>query len=482
MLSSIIAGEKIKEGRKITVINPSNGKPEFEVLGVSSVEEVKEAIDVAEESFEKFSKKAIKDRAKIAKRVAEELRKRIEEFSQVLAKEAGKPIRDARVEVLRAASVFEVAAEEVKLLLEGSVHRVDAYDYPPGNENRMVLELKEPLGVVAAILPFNFPLNSFAHKVAPNLVVGNAVIVKPSSLTPVSAIKLGELLYESGLDKGALSVVVGDSKLIGDELTSNEKVAGITFTGSTEVGMSIARKAFSKRLMMEMGGSDPFIIFEDADLDKAVRDAVRARFEHAGQNCNAGKRFIVHEKVYDSFIQKFVELAKKLVVGDALSETTDVGPVINEEAVEKSESFVEDALAKGAKVLAGGRRIQREGFFFEPTVLKDAPLDSKPMKEEAFFPVAPFYKFKTAEEAIEVANSTVYGLQASIYTKDLRLAIKLSKELKFGGLMINETTRLRWDALPFGGVKMSGLGEREGVRATALYFTEKKILDIGDVF
>jgi succinyl-CoA reductase len=213
--------------------------------------------------------------------------------------EAGKPIRDARVEISRAVSLFRIAAEEARMVLEGKVHRVDAYEYPPGNENRIVMEVREPIGVVGAILPFNFPANSFAHKVAPNIAVGNTVVVKPASATPISALELASILYRAGLPKGVLSVLPGPASIVGDEIVSNRKVHGITFTGSTATGVSIASKAVlsGKRIMMEMGGSDPIIVLEDADVVRAAQIAARARYEYAGQNCNAGKRIIVHEKI-----------------------------------------------------------------------------------------------------------------------------------------------------------------------------------------
>jgi succinyl-CoA reductase len=275
-------------------------------------------------------------------------------------------------------------------------------------------------------------------------------------------------------------VVVGPASVIGEEIIENKKVAGVTFTGSTNTGLYIASKASltGKRIMMEMGGSDPVIILEDVDLAKVVPITVRARFEYAGQNCNSAKRFFIHEKIYDKFIEFYKENTEKINVGDALSEYTDMGPLISLDAIKQMQAYVEDALNKGSKLIFGGKKLYDKGFFFSPTIITDTNLDMKCMKEEVFGPVAPIAKFSSVEEAIEFANSTEYGLQAAIFTNDLKKALKIAREIRSGGVLINDSTRLRWDALPFGGVKLSGLGGREGVRTTILNMTEPKIISI----
>jgi succinyl-CoA reductase len=381
--------------------------------------------------------------------------------------------------MLRAIQLFNIAAEEARLILEGKYHRVDAYEYPPGNENRVVIETREPIGVVAAILPFNFPANSFAHKVAPNIMAGNSVIVKPSPYTPLTALELGKILYESGLPYESLSVLPGDID-VGDELVTNKKVSGITFTGSTNTGINIASKAVqsAKKLMIEMGGSDPIIVLDDANLDAAINVSVRARYEYAGQNCNAGKRILVHEKIYEKFVNQFVDRAKKLVVGDPLDDSSDLGPLISKEALERMDYYVNDAINNGGKIDLGGNKLNLKGYFYSPTVISEANTNMKLSKEEVFGPIAPIFKFSDDNEALEIANSSPFGLQASIFTNDLKRGLRLAKGLKAGGVMINDSPRLRWDALPFGGVKLSGIGAREGVRSTIEGMTEIKLISI----
>ncbi len=464
--------------RVIEVRSPATGELVGKVPAMS-VSEVREEIERAVDGFEEISRTPLYRRAAILRRVSEILEERKEELARLLAMEAGKPVRDARVEVLRASRVFRQAAEEAPLVLEGRVHRVDAYEYPPGNENRLVMTVREPVGVVAAILPFNFPLNSMAHKVAPAIAAGNSVVVKPSSLTPLSALKLREILVEAGLPDNAVRVVTGYSGEIGGELVENEAVSLITFTGSTEVGLRIASAAVArgKRVIMELGGSDPMIVLDDADVERAARVAVRARYEYAGQNCNAAKRIIVHERVADEFIRLFESMASKLRLGDPLREDTDVGPVISREAVDRLDGFVEDARAKGGKVKVLVERPGLPGSFYPVTVVEDAGPEMEVMRREVFGPIAPIAVVSSDDEAVKLANSTEYGLQAAIFTRDLERALQLAREIKAGGVIINDSTRLRWDSLPFGGVKRSGIG-REGVRDTMLEMTEVKLIAV----
>jgi len=480
MRRAIIGGQEVEGNLRVKVINPSVGEPFEDVAADGNSELTKAAIDAAADSQEKFASLPIHERAKVLLRASEILNSRREEAARLLSMEGGKPIKDARIEISRAISILRIAAEEARFVLEGKIHRVDAYESPVGNENRLVLEVREPLGVVGAILPYNFPANSFAHKVAPNLAAGNAVIVKPASATPLSALFLASIMYEAGLPKGVLSVIPGPASAVGEEIVRNPKVFGITFTGSTDVGLGIASEASrrGKRVMMEMGGSDPMLILDDADLDVAVPTAIRARFEHAGQNCNSTKRILVHESLYERFLRAFINGVATLRVGNALEESTDMGPVISESSIRDMEGFVSDALERGGRLVVGGHRLNGGGFFFAPTVFTDVPPDARIMKEEVFGPIVPIYKFSSDSEAIEIANSTNFGLQASIFTRDYKRALKMASQIKAGAVMINDSTRLRWDALPFGGVKLSGLGAREGVRTTMEAMSEPKLISL----
>jgi succinyl-CoA reductase len=474
----VIAGKEIDTKDTIPLVSPGSGKVVDQICK-GTPDDASAAIEAAGKAFETWSETPLSKRASILTNTAALLRERLEDFAITLATEAGKPIRDSRVEVIRAAGVFSSAAQEVGRMLEGQVHRVDAYEYPAGNENRMVFTTREPIGVVSAILPFNFPTNSFAHKVAPALAVGNTVVVKPSIQTPLSAAKLTSLLHEAGLPPGCVNLVTGRSGEIGDVFVEHPGVQLVTLTGSTAVGLRIAGKAASlaKRMIMELGGSDPVLIFSDADLEKVTRLAVKGRFEYAGQNCNASKRFFVQKELADRFTREFTDITSKLVVGDPLLETTEVGPVINQGVVDDMAKFVGDAIEKGGRVLTGGKKIERPGYYFEPTVVTDLEDDAAVLNEEVFGPIAPVVAFTTAEEAVERANALEYGLQCAIHTKDYKMALNLAKKIHAGSVIINESTRLRWDALPFGGRKKTGFG-REGVRDTMLEMTEQKLVSL----
>lgn len=480
MKKMIIGGHESESDAQILIVNPSDLQPVDSVSYTNSTKEIKEAVDMASEAFTKYSIMPLASKAEMLKKAAELIQHDKEQLAVLLAKESGKPISDARTEISRAISVFTNSAEEVKTAIEGKTYRPDAYSYPTDNDKRIVLEIREPLGVIGAILPFNFPANSFAHKVAPNLALGNTVIVKPSSQTPLTAIELAKLMYRAGFPQGTISVVVGNAEKIGTAMATDKRISGITFTGSTKTGNAIAALAYNKKLMLELGGSDPFIVFEDADLERAARVGVRARFEYAGQNCNAAKRFIVHERVYDEFTRRFIGLAGSLRVGNALDESTEMGPLINNSAVQEAKSIVKDTVDKGGKLLLNRETVNAgQGYFMGPVVIGDADIKSRAMQEETFAPVAPIFKFKSKEEAVEAANSSQYGLQAAIFTNDISTALDAAKRIKVGAVLINDSTRLRWDTLPFGGLKDSSIGEREGIRSTAIAFSEAKLISLG---
>ena len=474
----VINGKNVEKQETLPLVSPGSGKV-VDRVSKGTREDVNEAVEAAKRSFEGWSDAPLSDRTSVLLKAAALLKERGEDFALTLATEAGKPIRDSRVEVLRAAGVFTSAAQEATRMLEGEVHRVDAYEYPVGNKDRLVFTTREPVGVVAAILPFNFPVNSFAHKVAPALAVGDTVVVKPSVQTPMSAAKMTALLSDAGLPPGCVNLVTGQSADIGDPLVDHPDVELVTFTGSTAVGLRVASRAAmqAKRTIMELGGSDPVIVFDDADVEKAARVAVRGRFDYAGQNCNSSKRFFVQEGVAEKFVRGFLELTSKIRVDDPLLEATEMGPVISQSAVEEMARIVDDAVSKGGKLLAGGKKIDRPGSYFQPTVVGDLSTDVAAMKDEVFGPVAPISTFDTAEEALAMANASEYGLQAAVHTRDYRMALKLAGRIRAGSVIVNDSTRLRWDALPFGGRKKTGLG-REGVRDTMLEMTEQKLVSV----
>ncbi|MEM4438096.1 MAG: aldehyde dehydrogenase family protein [Pyrobaculum sp.] len=468
--------------KEVVVYNPASGGV-LAVLPSATREDVRRAVDEAYEAFEKWSTTPLRTRAKLLLKAAELAEISSEELVKTLVAESGKPIRDARAELNRAIEIIKASAEEARYILEGRVPRVDAYGYPPGNENRIVVEIREPVGVVAGALSYNNPASTFAHKVAPVLAAGNTAVVKPSTHTPLTALKIYEIFQKAGFPDGVLRVVVGSGEEVFNELLDSPKVAGISFTGSTAIGLQVAAKAAGrgKKYMIAPSGSDPAVVFADADLEHAAAIITRARFENAGQNCNATKRVYVERSVFEKFVKLIVEKTSKLIVGDPLEETTDMGPLISEKMVKAMESFVKDAVEKGGVVLHGGSRLERPGFYFKPTVVRfeDGRAGARVFKEEVFGPVLPLAPFDTEEEAVELANSTDYGLQAAVFTSDYRKGMRLAKLIKAGSVMLNDSTRVRFDALPYGGVKHSGFGWREGVRSTMYYFTEPKFYVVG---
>jgi len=461
------------------VVNPATEEI-IAALPAAGREDVRRVVDEAEEAFRRWSETPLRERSKLLLKAAQYIEQDSEGLLRVLVSESGKPVRDARAELKRAVEIFRASAEEARYVLEGRAPRVDAYEYPPGNEHRLVVEGREPLGVVAGALSYNNPASTFAHKVAPVIAAGNTAVVKPSTHTPLTALRMAELLKKAGVPDGVVKVVVGSGEEVFDEFIENPRVAGVSFTGSTAVGLQVAAKAAGrgKKFMVAPSGSDPAIVFADADIAKAAAVVARARFENAGQNCNATKRVYVERPVFEKFLEILSERVASIKVGDPADESTDMGPLISEKMVKAMEGLVADATAKGGELVRGGRRIARRGYFFEPTLLKfaDGAAGAKVLREEVFGPVLPVAPFDDEEEAVELANSTIYGLQAAVFTADYRRALRVARAVKAGAVMVNDSTRVRFDALPYGGVKMSGFGWREGVRATMYYFTEPKYL------
>ena len=466
-------------GKYAPVIDPSTGKAIGEAP-IATADEARAAVDAAAAVEESWGSTPGHVRAKILRTVSARLKDDRENLARLIASEVGKPIIDSRTEVDRAVGVFELAAEEVRQLT-GESFPADAYAIPPGNEQRILFTVRDPIGVVVAIGPFNYPLNLLSHKVAPALAAGNPVVAKPTSAAPFTALRLAEHLVAAGLPRGVLNVVVGPGRTVGDALVDHPRTRLVTFTGSTEVGKGIAEKAgrHAKRVILEMGGMDPFVVLEDAPLESTVAAAAKGAFVYSGQVCTASKRFLVQESVAEKFAKALAQRANVLKVGPALEESTEVGPVIDGASVTRIEEMVADARARSAKVLAGGSRPTTggSGSFFSPTVLDDVPEDARVAREEPFGPIAPVLRFHDLDDAVRIANATPYGLQAAIYTHDISRGFALAKRIRAGGVHLNDPTTLRWDALPFGGVKESGLG-REGLRYAMQEMTEVKLISV----
>jgi len=483
MQRMLIAGEWVDSegGGTMVVDNPATGEVVDEVPKGTRAD-ARRAVDAALEAKGRMERLPAWERYKILLKAAQLIEGRLEELARILSLESGKPIRDSRIEVQRASVTFTYAAEEAKRLY-GEVYQPDAYPLPPGNENRFVFSIRQPIGVVVAVSPFNFPLNLLCHKVAPALAAGNAVIAKPTSETPLIGLKLGEILVEAGVPKGGINVVTGGGSTVGAELVENPGTDLITFTGSTDVGLALAADATrrGKRVILEMGGMDPLIVLEDANLDKATDAALHGCFGLAGQVCIAVKRIFAVEKVAKPFTETLTKKVGTLNVGNPLEATTDVGPLINMESLHRIDGMVREAVEAGARVTIGGKRLadppHAKGSFYAPTVLEDVEPEMRLAQEETFGPLGPVQSVESAEEAVERTNASIYGLQSSIYTSDLRKALKLAREIKAGGVMINDPTTIRWDNMPFGGVKQSGYG-REGVRFAIQEMTELKLVNI----
>jgi len=474
----IINGEVIQKKETLPVINPAEGR-EFDRVPRADVDDVSRAVKSAHSAHEKLYTTPLHLRAKLLSKVAELIRQRIDELAVVMTSETGKLLRDSKYELIRAAFIFDQAAIEGRRAFEGFFIPLDGYELPSGNEGRVAFTVREPLGVVAGIIPFNFPAAALAHKVAPALAVANSVVLKPSILAPITAMRIARIIAEAGFPPGSVNVITGKSSEIGDALTEHEQVALVTFTGSSTVGLEMASRAIKhgKRAIMELGGSDPLIVLEDANLELAAKIAVKARFDYSGQFCNSAKRIIVRKEIADEFVSHFSELVSQLRVGDPNDPQSDIGPVISEEVIGELDRAVADAVSKGGTLLIGGRRLQKSGFFYPPTLIDHTPTSSLPLTTEIFAPLAPIVRVESDEEALSIANSMEYGLDAAVFSTNFPRAYRLARRIRSGTVMINDSTRLRWDSLPYGGVKKSGIG-RESMRDTMLEMTEGKMIEV----
>jgi succinate-semialdehyde dehydrogenase/glutarate-semialdehyde dehydrogenase len=456
----------------LPVTNPATGE-EIAKVPLTDAKGAKAAVAAAERALGPWSKMLAKDRANILRRWFNLMVEHADELAVLMTMEQGKPVPEAKGEVMYAASFIEFFAEEAK--------RINGETVPTFKSDARIVCIKQPVGVVAAITPWNFPAAMITRKVGPALAVGCTVVCKPASETPLTALALAELGERAGIPKGVFNVITGKASVIGGELTSNPVVRMLTFTGSTEIGKVLIEQCAKtvKKVGMELGGNAPFIVFDDADLDKAVVGAMASKYRNAGQTCVCANRIYVQDGVYDKFAEKLAAEVKKLKVGDGTEAGVTTGPLINKAAVEKVEEHIADATAKGAKVLLGGKRHKLGGSFFEPTVLTGVTTDMKVAREETFGPVAPLFRFKTEEEAIKLANDTEFGLAAYFYSRDVGRVWRVGEALEYGIVGINEGI-ISSEVVPFGGVKESGLG-REGSQHGVEEFLEIKYMLMGGI-
>ena len=460
-----IGGEWVETGDWLEVRSPYDGSLVGRVAKGGSAD-ARRAVDAAEQAM--AEPLPAHERAAILDRTARLVEERAEEIARTICSEAGKPMKAARVEAARAQSTFTMAAVEARKLA-GEMVPMDA---SPAGTGKVALTLRIPIGVVGAISPFNFPFNLVAHKVAPALAAGCAVVLKPASQTPLSALLMAELETEAGLPAGWLNVVCGPASEIGDVLVEDERVALITFTGSAGVGWTLRERAPRKRVNLELGNATPVIVAADADLDDVATRLAANAFSFAGQSCISVQRIYVERSAYDPFLDRFIPHVDALVVGDPGDDATDVGPLISKGERDRVLEWIDEARARGARVLTGG---ELDGELLRPTVVADAPSDAKVACEEVFGPLCTVTPYDSLDEAIGLANGTRYGLQAGVFTRDVKVALRLARELEFGGVTVNEAPTFRADQMPYGGVKDSG-NTREGPAYAVREMTDERLV------
>jgi succinate-semialdehyde dehydrogenase / glutarate-semialdehyde dehydrogenase len=459
-------------GLTTEIRNPANG----ELLGTVPLmveAEARRAIEAAHTAMPAWSKKTAGERAKIMRRWFDLMLANVDDLAVIMTAEQGKPLAESKGEIAYAASFIEWFAEEGKRIYG---------DIIPGHQaDKRIMVLRQPIGVVAAITPWNFPAAMITRKAAPALAAGCTFVCKPAPQTPYSALAMAELAQRAGIPAGVFNVVTGDAVAIGGEFTGNDKVRKVSFTGSTAVGKLLMSQCAGtvKKVALELGGNAPFLVLDDADLDAAVTGAIQSKYRNTGQTCVCANRFIVQSKVYDAFTQKLTDAVRKLRVGDGLKGETDQGPLIDAKALAKVESHIADAQAKGATVVTGGKRHALGGTFYEPTVLTNVSTKMTLAREETFGPVAPLFRVDTDEEAVRLANDTEFGLAAYVYTRDLTRSWRVTEALEYGIVGLN-TGLISTEVAPFGGVKESGIG-REGSRYGILEFTELKYICVGGI-
>ena len=457
-------------GATIEVTNPANGQVIGSVPKAGKAE-TRRAIEAAHRAFQTFRKTTAQERAKWLRALHDAILDNQDGLAELLTLEQGKPLAESKAEVAGSAAYVLWFAEEAR--------RVYGDVIPSPWADRRILVTKEPVGVIGAITPWNFPSSMLSRKIGPAIAAGCTAVIKPASQTPYSGLAWGALCEEVGLPKGVVNIVTGSAAEIGEELTGSPLVRKITFTGSTEVGKVLLKQAAGtvKKVSMELGGNAPFLVFDDADLDRAVAGGMAAKYRNAGQTCVCTNRFYVQAGIYDAFVDKLAEASRRLKVGPGMSDGVQQGPLIDDRAVEKVEEFIADAEEKGGRIVVGGKRHELGGSYFEPTVIADAKPEMRFSKEEIFGPVAPVFRFETEEEAIRLANDTEFGLACYFYTQDLGRMFRVSEGLKYGQVGVNEGV-ITTEVAPFGGVKESGLG-REGSKYGIEDYLDIKYVCIG---
>ena len=460
------------DGATLRVNNPATAQQLGSIPNMGT-HETRRAIAAAGTALPAWRARTAKERAVLMRRWFDLMIEHQEDLATIMTAEQGKPLAESKGEILYAASFIEWFGEEAK--------RVYGDVIPGHQSDKRILVLRQPIGVVAAITPWNFPAAMITRKVGPALAAGCTLVCKPATLTPYSALALAELAARAGIPKGVFNVITGSASAIGGEMTSNPTVRKLTFTGSTEIGKQLMAQCAGtmKKVSLELGGNAPFIVFDDADLDAAVQGAIASKYRNTGQTCVCANRLLIQAGVYDAFASKLRSAVAQLRIGDGLAGVTDQGPLIDAKAVAKVEEHIADAVAKGAKITQGGKRHALGGSFFEPTILTGVTPDMLVAREETFGPVAPLFKFETEAQAIAMANDTEFGLAAYIYTRDLARSWRVSEAVEYGIVGLN-TGIISTEVAPFGGVKESGVG-REGSKYGILDYTELKYICVGGV-
>lgn len=459
-----------EDNAKIAVTNPADGEIVGHVPSLTA-KQIEGAINASEKAFKSWRALPAAKRSALLRKWFDLMIEHADDLAMIMTCEQGKPLKEARGEILYAASFVEWFAEEAKRTYGDTI--------PSPQINQRITVIKQPIGVTAAITPWNFPAAMITRKAAPALAAGCTMIVRPASLTPLTALALGELTQKAGIPAGVLQIVTGKSSSIGKVLTESQIVRKLSFTGSTEVGRALMAECAPtiKRISLELGGNAPFIVFDDADLDAAVKGAIACKYRNAGQTCVCANRILVQSGVYDAFTEKLKQAVQALKVGNGINSTTDIGPLIEESALKKVDEHIADAVEKGGKLVLGGKRLG--GLFYEPTIMTNITSDMRFAREETFGPVAPLFKFDSESEAIEMANDTIFGLAAYFYTRDFARAVRVSEALEYG-MVGHNTGLISNEVAPFGGVKQSGIGREGSKYGIEEYMETKYICDALD--